>query len=140
MARNAIKSDFRSSKMGRGGGSASQSPASKLFGDIHSICPWVNTPILVYDKLGQASTGDYELKLMMKHAPEWVEPTTTTQYSEVQRAICTVSHRYTADMGQAYQKNIKKTLTKLARHTKQKSARHTKIGAIYKKIGTCTSF
>ena len=37
MARNAIKSDFRSSKMG--GGGASQWPACKPFGDIHSICP-----------------------------------------------------------------------------------------------------
>ena len=46
MARNAIESDFRSSKMGVGGG-ASQWPACKPFGDIHSICAWANTPILV---------------------------------------------------------------------------------------------
>ena len=45
MARNAIKIHFRSSKMG---GGASQWPACKPFGDIHSICPWANTPILVY--------------------------------------------------------------------------------------------
>ena len=30
------------------GGGASQWPACKPFGDIHSICPWANTPILVY--------------------------------------------------------------------------------------------
>ena len=35
-AKNAIESDFRSSKM-----------TCKPFGDIHSICPWANTPILV---------------------------------------------------------------------------------------------
>ena len=29
-----------------GGGGASQWPACKPFGDIHSICPWANTPIL----------------------------------------------------------------------------------------------
>ena len=29
------------------GGGASQWPACKPFGDIHSICPWANTPILV---------------------------------------------------------------------------------------------
>ena len=46
MARNAIESDFRSSKMG--GGGASQWPACEPFGDIHNICPWANTPILVY--------------------------------------------------------------------------------------------
>ena len=80
MARNVIKSDFRSSNMAAcchlvnkfklridlkwremrskvifemsskmgGGGGASQWPACKPFGDIHSICPWANTPILVY--------------------------------------------------------------------------------------------
>ena len=98
MARNAIKSDFQSSKMviqkkiknkklridlkwremrskvifghpfceknqscvliwngekcdrkwfQNGGGGASQWPACKPFGYIHSICPWANTPILV---------------------------------------------------------------------------------------------
>ena len=72
MTRNAIESDFRSSKMVAGshfvnkiknwaliwngekcdwsskmGGGASQWPACKPFGDIHSICPWENTPILV---------------------------------------------------------------------------------------------
>ena len=31
-----------------GGGGASQWPACKPFGDIHSICPWANTPILVF--------------------------------------------------------------------------------------------
>ena len=30
-----------------GGGGSSQWPACKTFGDIHSICPWANTPILV---------------------------------------------------------------------------------------------
>ena len=30
-----------------GGGGASQWPACKPFGDIHSICPWANVPILV---------------------------------------------------------------------------------------------
>ena len=30
-----------------GGGGASQWPACKPFGDIHSICPWANTTILV---------------------------------------------------------------------------------------------
>ena len=29
------------------GGGASQCPACKTFGDIHSIFPWANTPILV---------------------------------------------------------------------------------------------
>ena len=71
MERNAIESDFRSSKMAAGshfvekmkwremwskfifglpkwgGGGASQWPACKTFGDIHSICHWANTPILV---------------------------------------------------------------------------------------------
>ena len=47
MSRKVIESDFRSSKMG-GGGGASQWPACKPFGDIHSICPWANTQILVY--------------------------------------------------------------------------------------------
>ena len=42
MARNAIEIHFRSSKMG-----ASQWPSCKPFGDIHSICPWANTPIIV---------------------------------------------------------------------------------------------
>ena len=31
-----------------GGGGASQWPACKPFGDIHSVCPWANTPILVF--------------------------------------------------------------------------------------------
>ena len=44
MARNGIKIHFQSSKMG--GGSQSW-PACKPFGDIHSICPWANTPIIV---------------------------------------------------------------------------------------------
>ena len=44
MATNAIESYFWSSKMG---GGASQWLACKPFGDIHSICPWANTPILV---------------------------------------------------------------------------------------------
>ena len=49
MARNAIEFQFRSSKMGGGGGEgASQWPACKPFGDIHSICPWAHTPILVF--------------------------------------------------------------------------------------------
>ena len=42
---NAIKSDFWSSKMG---GGASKWPACKPFRDIHSICPWANAPILVF--------------------------------------------------------------------------------------------
>ena len=33
-----------------GGGGASQWPGCKPFGDIHSICPWANTPILVFFK------------------------------------------------------------------------------------------
>ena len=45
MARNVIESDFWSSKMG--GGAASQWPVCKPFVDIHSICPWANTQILV---------------------------------------------------------------------------------------------
>ena len=45
MVRNAIESDFWSPKMG--GGGASKWPACKPFGDIHSICPWANAPILV---------------------------------------------------------------------------------------------
>ena len=32
---------------GGGGVGASQWPVCKPFGDIHSICPWANTPILV---------------------------------------------------------------------------------------------
>ena len=47
MARNAIESDFGHPKWVGGGGGASQWPACKPFGDIHSICPWANTPILV---------------------------------------------------------------------------------------------
>ena len=46
MARSAIEIHFRSSKIG--GGGASQWPACQPFGDIHSICPWANTPILVF--------------------------------------------------------------------------------------------
>ena len=45
MARSAIEIHFRSSKMM--GGGTSQWPACKPFGDIHSIGPWANTPILV---------------------------------------------------------------------------------------------
>ena len=47
MVRNEIESDFRSSKMGVGGGGESEWPACKPFGDIHSSWPWANTPILV---------------------------------------------------------------------------------------------
>ena len=46
VARNAIEIHFRSSKIGWGGG-ASQWSACKPFGDIHSIWPWADTPILV---------------------------------------------------------------------------------------------
>ena len=41
MSRNANESDFRSSKMGGG-------EACEPFGDIHSTCPWANTPILFF--------------------------------------------------------------------------------------------
>ena len=40
----------QSSEMG-GGGGASQWPACKPFGDMHSICPWSNTPVLVVYRL-----------------------------------------------------------------------------------------
>ena len=49
---NGEKCDQNSfSVIQNGGGGASQWPACKLFGDIHSICPWANTPIIVYNWL-----------------------------------------------------------------------------------------
>ena len=48
-----------------GGGGASQWPACKPFGDIHSICPWANTPILVCKYF---STWVYKLSPGWKHS------------------------------------------------------------------------
>ena len=50
MVGNEIKSYFRSSKSGGGGGI--KWPACIPFEDIHSICPWANTPILVIFRNG----------------------------------------------------------------------------------------
>ena len=33
--------------------------AYKPFGDIHSICPWANTPILVFNKVTQIHDNCY---------------------------------------------------------------------------------
>ena len=91
MARNAIESDFRSSKMAAGshfmkkkklridlkwremrskfifghpkwgGGGTSQWPACKPFGNIHSICPCANTPIVVGGGGGWHTSGIWDI-------------------------------------------------------------------------------